>query len=129
MSRILKYAVALLGLWLIVAVSVFPAGSALWIAFATAIAIAVVAGVDAVAGFAQRRLLSPALATVTAVLGALLVVASLVFENASLAWLMAIAGGAIEAIALSAIGLPSLGRAMQPESREEPRIEAPRVAA
>src|SRR5262249_5103150 len=97
MSRILKYLEALLGLWLIVEVSVFPSGAALWIAFATAIAIAALAAVDAGTGFVQSRLLAPALATGTALLGGFLILASLLFDHASLSWLMAVAGGAIEA--------------------------------
>jgi hypothetical protein len=129
MSRVLKYAEALLGLWLIVEMTVFPTHAALWIALATAIAIATVALIDAGLGVAQGRRLAPALAVATVLLAGFLIGASRVFGHASATWLMVIAGGVIEACALSSIGLPRLRVSALPESQQEQRPEAPRIAA
>lgn len=69
LSRILKYTQAVLGLWLIVEVSVFPDEAALWVAFGTAIAFTAVAALDAVVGFVQGRFLPPILAVGIVLLG------------------------------------------------------------
>ncbi len=106
MSKVLKWITALLGLWLIVEISVFGAGVALWIAVATAIAIALVGVIDFGIGVAHRDALAASGAVATVLLAAFLIVASLVFEGASTSWLMVTAGGVTEALALGALGLP-----------------------
>lgn len=134
MTRVLKYLTALLALWLIVEVSVFPSGAALWIAFATGIAIGAVAFADVAFGVAEGRRIAPGMAAATGLLAAFLILASFVFEGASLSWLMAIAGGVIEALALAAVGLPrlhvssELAKLPSPGEEERPREEA-RLAA
>jgi hypothetical protein len=127
MTKILKSVTALLGLWLIVAVSVFSSGTALALAFATAIAITAVASTDAALAYVKSRRVSTSVAT--AGLAAFLIVASLVFEGASLGWLMAIAGGAVQALALVAIASPRyrLTVAQAPERQSE--VPAARLAA
>ncbi len=100
MSRIFNLVNAALGGWLIVAISVFPRSAALWIAFATAIAITAAAAGLAGVAFVRRGYVQGAVASATVALGAFLIVASLVFEKASTCWLMAIAGGVVEAVAL-----------------------------
>jgi len=129
LSRILKYTQALLGLWLIVEISVFPSGAALWIAFATAIAFTAVAAVDAFVGFLRGRLLPPILAVGVVLLGGFLMAATLVFEHASATWLVAIAGGAVEACALTAIGLPRLRVRAEVEAEAAAPTPESRLAA
>src|ERR671922_93229 len=92
MNIALKYLTALLGLWLIVEVSVFPASAAHWIAFATAIALTTVALGDAALSGIRRRLVAASTATATALLSGFLIIASLVFLHASVGWLMATVG-------------------------------------
>lgn len=131
MGKVLKYITGLLGLWLIVEISVFPAVAALWIAFATAIAVALVAVVEFGVGVARRDPVSASTATLTALLAAFLIVASLVFDGASTSWLMATAGGVIELLALGALGFaPSraIAEVVTSEARPEPREEARRAA-
>jgi hypothetical protein len=128
-----KYLTALLGLWLIVEVSVFPTSAARWIAFATAIALATVALGDAVFSGLRRRIVAASTATAVALLSGFLIIASLVFVHASVSWLMAIAGGVIEALALSELVLPARVRLvadrMTGDGRVERRIERTRVPA
>jgi hypothetical protein len=107
MNIALKYLTALLGLWLIVEVSVFAASPARWVAFVTAIAVTTVALGDALYSGLRRRLVAASTATATALLSGFLIIASLVFVHASVSWLMAIAGGVIEALALSELVLPA----------------------
>jgi hypothetical protein len=122
MGTALKYATALLGLWLVVAVSVFPAGAALWLAFATAVAITAAAIADAAVGLAARRALATGTATATAALGAFLVVASLVFPGISMEWAMAIGGAVVISLALGAAA-PSGRGAEEALSLPSPRHE------
>ena len=133
MNIALKYLTALLGLWLIVAVSVFAASPARWIAFATAIALAAVALGDALYSGLRRRIVAASTASATALLSGFLIVASLVFVHASVGWLMAIAGGVIEALALSELLLPArvhiVAERMPGDERVERRIERTRVPA
>ena len=131
MNVALKYLTALLGLWLIVAVSVFPTQAAHWIAFATAIALTTVATGDAVVSGLRRRVVTASTATATALLSGFLIVASLVFVPASVGWLMAIAGGVIEALALSELVLPARLRlvAYGANGRVEQRVERAKVTA
>ena len=133
MNVALKYLTALLGLWLIVAVSVFPDGAARWIAFGTAIALASIALGDAIFSGLRRRLVAATTATATALLSGFLIVASLVFVHASVSWLMAIAGGVIEALALSELVLPArvhlVADRLPGDGRVERRIERTRVPA
>ena len=110
MNIALKYLTALLGLWLIVEVSVFPASAGHWIAFATAIALTAVALGDAALSGVRRRLVAASTASATALLSGFLIIASLVFVHASVSWLMAIAGGVIEALALSLRTRPARAR-------------------
>lgn len=132
-TRILKYLTALLGLWLVIEISVFPTGAALWIAFATALAAGLVALADFGFCIAERRVLASGTAATTALLSAFLVVASLVFPGASMGWLMAIAGAVIVTLALGAVGLPRLhvsaGVVAFPERGERAGREEERVAA
>lgn len=125
MTKILKSVTALLGLWLIVEISVFPSGAALALAFATAIALTATASADAVFEYVRNRRVGTAVAT--AGLGAFLIIASLVFEGASLGWLQAIAGGAIEFAALAAIAAPRYRVSVASES--ESRTAPARLAA
>ena len=74
MNIALKYLTALLGLWLIVEVSVFPASAAHWIAFATAIALTTVALGDAALTGIRRRLVAASTATATALLSGFLII-------------------------------------------------------
>lgn len=129
MTKILKSVTALLGLWLIVAISVFPATAALWIAFATAVAITAVASADVALEAVRRRRVSSAVATAS--LASFLIIASLVFESVSLGWLMAIAGGVIEAVALAALAFPRLGIGITASETRETHADAaaPRLAA
>jgi hypothetical protein len=133
MNIALKYLTALLGLWLIVEVSVFPTAAARWIAFATAIALVTVALGDTVFSALRRRLVAASTATATALLSGFLIVASLVFVHASVGWLMAIAGGVIEALALSELVLPArvhiVADRVPGDGRVESRIERTRVPA
>jgi hypothetical protein len=133
MTIALKYLTALLGLWLIVAVSVFPASAAHWIAFATAVALTTVAVSDAALSGIRRRLVAASTATATALLSGFLIIASLVFVHASVGWLMAIAGGVIEALALSELVLPArihlVTSGATVNGRHEQRIERARVPA
>src|ERR671931_1130361 len=127
MNIALKYLTALLGLWLIVEVSGFAASPARWIAFATAVALATVAVGDAVFSGLRRRMVAASTATATALLSGFLIVASLVFAHASVSWLMAIAGGVIEALALSELVLPArvhiVADRLPGDGRVERRIE------
>ena len=131
MNIALKYLTALLGLWLIVEVSVFPVQAAHWISFATAIAIVLVALGDSIVCALQRRMVAASTATATALLAGFLIIASLVFVHASGAWLMAIAGGVIEALALSELVLPARLRivsyAATGNGRMEQRLERAQV--
>lgn len=128
-----KYLTALLGLWLIVEVSVFPSGAAHWIAFATAIALTAVALGDSVFSGLRRRLVAASTATATALLSGFLIIASLALVHASVSWLMAIAGGVIELLALSEFVLPARVRLVAlnlgEDGRVEQRIERARAAA
>lgn len=130
MSKVLKWITGLLGLWLIVQISVFGAGVALWIAFATAIAIALVGVFDFGVDVAHRDSLAAAGAVTTILVAAFLIVASFVFERASTSWLMVTAGGVIEVLALGALGLsrPTRGAEVVAapafESRQEIRQAA-----
>src|SRR4029078_467066 len=107
MNIALKYFTALLGLWLIVAVSAFPTSAAQWIALATTIALVSVALGDAVLSGLRRRIVAASTASATALLAGLRIIASLMFVHASMSWLMVIAGGVIEALALSELVLPA----------------------
>ena len=133
MNIALKYLTALLGLWLIVEVSVFASSPARWIAFATAIALAGVAVSDALYSGLRRRIVAASTASATALLSGFLIVASLVFVHASVSWLMAIAGGVIEALALSELLLPArvhiIADRLPGDGRVERRIERTRVPA
>src|SRR5919201_4671444 len=117
-----KYLTALLGLWLIVEVSVFPSGAAHWIAFATAIALTTVALGDSVFSAIRRSIVAASTATATALLSGFLIVASLVFVHASVSWLMAIARGAIELLALSELVLPARVRLIAFNLAEDGRV-------
>jgi hypothetical protein len=123
MNIALKYLTALLGLWLIVEVNVFPAHVAHWLSFATAIAILLVALGDSIVCAVQRRVV--AASTATALLAGFLIIASLVFVHASVAWLMAIAGGVIEALALSELVLPARLRIVTYAATGNGRMEQP----
>jgi hypothetical protein len=125
MNIALKYLTALLGLWLIVEVTVFPAHVAHWISFATAIAILLVALGDSIVCAVQRRVVAASTATATALLAGFLIIASLVFVHASAAWLMAIAGGVIEALALSELVLPARLRIVTYAATGNGRMEQP----
>ncbi|MGH3032967.1 MAG: hypothetical protein ACRDON_00235 [Gaiellaceae bacterium] len=127
MTKILKSITALLGLWLVVEVSVFSSGVALAIAFATAIAITAVALADVVLTYVRSRRVSTAVAT--AGLAAFLIVASLVFEGASLGWLMAIAGGAVQGLALVAIASPRYRLAVAQVTERQADAPPARLAA
>jgi hypothetical protein len=133
MNGVLKYLTALLGLWLIVEVSVFPSGAAHWIAFVTAIALTGVAVGDSVFSALRRRIVASSTATATALLAGFLIIASLVLVHASVTWLMAIAGGVIELLALSELVLPARVRLVAfnlgDDGRVEQRIERARAAA
>ena len=133
MNVVLKYLTALLGLWLIVEASVFSSGAAQWIAFATAIALTAVALGDSVFSALRRRIVAASTATATALLSGFLIIASLVFVHASVSWLMAIAGGVIEALALSELVLPARVRLVTSgatvDGRREQRLERARVPA
>jgi hypothetical protein len=133
MNIALKYLTALLGLWLIVAVSAFPASAAHWIAFATAIALTAVAVGDAALSGVRRRFVAASTATATALLSGFLIIAALLFAHASVDWLMAISGGVIEALALSELVLPARLRLVTSggtvNGRPEPRLERERVPA
>ena len=61
-------------------------------------------------------------------LSAALIVSSLIFEDASLGWLMAIGGGAIMLVSLGEAGLPRRAVAREVGLYEFPRAEE-RVAA
>jgi len=130
LSKVLKWLTALLGLWLIVEISVFPVVPALWIAFAAAIAIALVGVIDFGVAVARRDSISAVGATVTVLLAGFLIVASLVFDGASRSWLMATAGGVTEVLALGGLALSTPTRreevvaAAGTESREEVRRAA-----
>ena len=110
MDRVLNYLIGALAVWLIVAINVFPESAALWLAFATAIAITAFASAAVAFALARGQRLVPALYTGVGGLAAFLIVASLVFEGASLGWLQAIAGGVIEFAVLGALALPSRAR-------------------
>jgi hypothetical protein len=133
MNIALKYLTALLALWLIVEVSAFPSGAAHWIAFATAVALSAVALGDSVFSALRRRMVAASTATATALLSGFLIIASLVFVHASVSWLMAIAGGVIELLALSELVLPARVRLVAlnlgEDGRVEQRIERARTAA
>jgi hypothetical protein len=134
MNAALKYLTALLGFWLIVEVSVFPTDAARWISFATAIALVVVALGDATLSVVRRRLVAASTATLTMLLAGFLIIASLVFVHASVTWLMAISGGAIEALALLGLFAPARIRlvAFTPamsNGRAEHRVHRARVAS
>lgn len=128
MSKVLKWINALLGLWMIVEISVFGIGVALWIAFATAIAI--VGVVDFGVDVARRDSLAAAGAVATVVLASFLILASLVFEGASRSWLMVTAGGVVEMFALGALGLsrPARGAEVVAATASESRHEVRRAA-
>lgn len=111
MTKVLKWTTAALGLWLIVEVSVFGEGVALWIAFGTAVTIALLGVIDFGVDIARRDALGATGAVATVLLAAFLIVASFVFDGASMSWLMATAGGVIEALALGALALSGRTRA------------------
>jgi hypothetical protein len=123
MNVALRYLTALLGFWLIVDVSVFPSGAAHWIAFVSAIALTVVAACDAAFSALRRRIVAASTATATALLSGFLIIAALVFVQASVNWLMAIAGGVIELLALSELVLPARIRLVALHLRENGRVE------
>lgn len=120
MHKLLKYVTALLALALIIAVSVFGTGAALWIAFGTAIAMTLVAGADLAVSAGRRDPLSSTAAAGTLVLAAFLIVATLIFEGVSMSWLLAIAGGTIELLAL---GVP-----VRSEAERAAEVAAPQAA-
>ncbi len=121
MNRTLKYVMGALGLWLIVAVSVFGSRTALWLAFGTAIAIALVAATDIVVGIRRETALARVATAATGALAIFLVVASLVFEGASMSWLMVVGGGVVELMALGTLGLQGRPVATKVTARPEPR--------
>jgi hypothetical protein len=133
MNIALKYFTALLGLWLIVAVSAFPTSAAQWIALATTIALVSVALGDAVLSGLRRRIVAASTASATALLAGFLIIASLMFVHASMSWLMVIAGGVIEALALSELVLPArvhlVADRLPGDGRVQRRIEGTRVPA
>jgi len=133
MNIALKYSTALLGLWLIVAVSAFPTSAAQWIALATTIALVSVALGDAVLSGLRRRIVAASTASATALLAGFLIIASLMFVHASMSWLMVIAGGVIEALALSELVLPArvhlVADRLPGDGRVQRRIEGTRVPA
>ncbi len=130
MSKVLKFLMGLLGLWLIITISVFNTGPALWIAFGTAIAITLFAVTDFAVDVAPRDAIAATGAVATVLLASFLIVASLVFEGASTSWLMATPGGVVELFALGALGLSRPARGVRvvaaagSESREEVRQAA-----
>lgn len=131
LSKAAKYLLALLGLGLIVSITVFPAGAALWIAFAAAIGTATVGAADTALSVLERRLVASLLAVGVTLSAGFLILATLVFEAASLNWLVAIAGGAIELAALTALTVPRIRPGVRVEAqpagetqREEPRLAA-----
>ena len=101
MGKVLKFLMGLLGLWLIIAVSVFSSGPALWIAFGTAIAITVVAITDSAIDVYRRDPLSSSASAVIALGAGFLIIATLLFEGAAVRWLVGISGGAIVLFALA----------------------------
>jgi hypothetical protein len=102
-TKLFTYATAVLGAALIVGITVFPSSANLWITFALAIALtAVTAGVAGVNAF-RRQWLAAGLASSTVVLGIVLIVASRIFEGVSRGWLVAIAGGLVEFVALAGL--------------------------
>jgi hypothetical protein len=130
LSRALKWVTAFLGLWLIIEISVFAASPALWIAFGTAIAIALVGVIDFGVAVARRDSISAAGATVTVLLAGFLILASLIFDGASRGWIVATAGGVTEVLALGSLVLAAprwhgeVASAVGTESREEIRRAA-----
>jgi hypothetical protein len=101
MDTLLRYSLAVLGVALIVGISVFPAGAAIWIAFATAVAITAVAATDTAVEYLSGRMLAAGLAAATTAGAVFLIIASLLFEGVSRGWLMVVAGGTIEFVALA----------------------------
>jgi hypothetical protein len=124
LNTILKSATAALGLWLVVSVSVFSSGPALALAFATAIALTSVAAVDAGYSAARGRRYSAAVAAATAAGSAFLIVASLIFEGASLGWLMVIAGSAVQAGVILTLAATGSRRAAVAPVAETSRLAA-----
>jgi hypothetical protein len=118
---------------LIVAVSAFPTSAAQWIALATTIALVSVALGDAVLSGLRRRIVAASTASATALLAGFLIIASLMFVHASMSWLMVIAGGVIEALALSELVLPArvhlVADRLPGDGRVQRRIEGTRVPA
>lgn len=122
-TRILKYLTAALALGLIVFVSVFSSGTAIWLGFAFAIAITAVAAADLAFAAYKRRWLAFAAAAATAPIAGFLIVASQVFEDASVSWLMVISAGAIGLLSLGEAGLPRRAVAREVGLYEFPRAE------
>lgn len=122
-TRILKYLTAALALWLIIGVTAFSSGTGIWLAFGAAIAITAVSTADMAFAALKRRWLAVAAAAATVPLAVFLIVASLVFEDASISWLMAISGGAIILVALGEAGLPRRAVAREVGLHEIPRSE------
>lgn len=106
-KAVLAGSTALLGLWLIIEISVFPRVEALWIAFATAIGIALVALAHVGVAAAGRDSLSAVTATTTVLVAGVLIAAPLVFEGASRDWLVATGGGVVELLALGGAAFSS----------------------
>lgn len=124
MENLLRYSLAALGAALIVGISVFPAGAALWIAFATVVAITAVAATDTVVEYVNGRTIRAGLAAATTLGASFLIVASLLFEGVSRGWLMVVAGGAVELVALA-----SAGPGARQAAASSPVADASRLAA
>ncbi len=110
MSKVLKFLMGLLGLWLIITISVFNTGPALWIAFGTAIAITLFAVTDFAVDVYRRDAIASGASALIALGAGFLIIATLIFEGAAVQWLVGIFGGAIGLIALAPLCVAHLRR-------------------
>jgi hypothetical protein len=101
LHRILSSSSAVLGAALIVGISVFPNAANLWISFAIAILLTATASGFAAYAFVKRHVAAGSLQVATAVLGVVLIVATILWDGVSRGWLVAVAGAVVELAAFA----------------------------
>jgi hypothetical protein len=99
--RALSSLSALIGLALIVGVSVFPDNVNLWISLGAAIALTATASTFAAYAYTHGLFVTGSVQLLTTGLGAFLIIATLIFDGVSRGWLVVIAGGVVELVALA----------------------------
>lgn len=115
MGRMIGYATAGLGLWMVVAITTLPQAAALWVAFGTGLAIAAMGLAGFLYGRGRGEVATPAAAAASGIIGALIAIGSQQLEGATFGWGAAIGGAVVIALSLGAYAAAPR-RAREPET-------------